>query len=204
MRIFLLLAMFSGFSFSSSAKVLVACEGTTKVFSPDTKLHFRIVQDDKTHNLSVFQNGSSLEDEVQVIETTAKGLIAIMKCSPYDNVCLNKASQQDGPNLKELGALVQMAMLPRADGDKVGALGSIKPEEIASGKIYKIGKNTRMGAGSVYELYNKKHKLLGRFIYAVETLPCIDKAEPSQDVGKILKDLEKNPPPVPLDGGTSK
>jgi hypothetical protein len=197
--------MISGFSFSAGAKVLVSCEGTTKIFSPNSKLHFKIVQDDKTHKLSVFQNGAPVDEDVQLVETTTKGLTAIMKCSPYDNVCLNKASQKDGPDLKELGGLVQLAMLPRAEGDKVGALGSIKPEEITSAKIYKIGKTTKMGTASVYELYGKKHKLLGRFIYAIETLPCIDKAEPSQDVGKILKDLEKNPPPVPLDGGgTSK
>ena len=179
------------------AKTLFACEGKSKVFKEAPPLHFELSQDN-AGKYSMKYNGADYNDEpVAVKEVRLDKMQEFLKCDVGNDECVNKVTGGDEATLSAANvvALAKVHGREKMMKGHTSSLSKLDPSKIDHAKTYTYN-GKKFGQVGVFEYYDKKDKLLGRYIYAIDVMDCVNKAKPTQDVGKMLKDLEKGAPPV--------
>lgn len=170
-----------GFVFATEAKVLFACEGTSKILNPGKPIHFKLSQK-VTKEFEVEKDGveaSNLPNEtITEFSPNLDGLSEFLKCGNYDEACKGKLSKGKDAGFADFGGVVGMAKALDESAKGASTLVNLNLNDVKSGKSYIFGekdKTNKFGNMGVYEFYNKDKKLLGRYIYALEVMDCKDK-----------------------------
>ena len=184
--------LLSIYSFSSQAKVIFSCEGTSKIMNPGAKTHLRLSQS-STKEYKLEKDGVETHnrpnEEIVSYEPRLDGLVEYIKCNPYDEKCKDKASNGKDKGFTDFGNLIGMAKSLESEKDMpqdTNTLTKLKLSEIKSGKAYIFGekdKGSKFGNMGVYEFYDKSGKILGRYVYALEVMDCKDQERPSSGSG---------------------
>lgn len=183
-KILVLLICLSGSS--ASAKVLFACEGRTPKEMGGQTIHYKLSS--IGDSLKMELNGQPVDLPVEAVSIGLPGLEDYLKCGAYDESCKSKVSK-DHSGYQALANMIALGKDAPAEMADFYATTKLDVSKIARGQSYLFGKNTQMGRPGVFEYYDKQNRLLGRYIYNLATLDCSDKAEPTVNMEKILKDL---------------
>ncbi len=184
--------LISIYSFSSQAKVIFACEGSSKIMNPGAKTHFRLTQS-PTKEFKLEKDGvethNQPNEEILSYEPKLDGLAEYIQCDSHDDICRDKASKGKDKGFTDFGNIIGIAK--SLEGEKgmpqnTNTLTKLKLSEVKSGKAYIFGekdKVSKFGNMGVYELYGKSGKILGRYIYALEVVDCVNQDKPSTPTG---------------------
>ena len=180
-------------NFQAEAKVLLACEGKSKILKPDETTHIQVSEE--TGSLSLKINGRDDNLSRTTIATRKIDLAKQLKCEK------KKANEQDACWKKAgddetvlFGKMVAFAKATDPEGDAA----KMDLSKITHGKSYtfpeKNGHISKFGDLGVFEYYDKSDKLVGRYLYMLEMMKCDDKEKPTKDESSLEKMLT-NPTP---------
>jgi hypothetical protein len=173
---------------------VLACEGKSVVMSPGKTLHFKLLLDKKSKEFSVYSNGIKSDDKVTLMTPNLTNLEAYLKCDTYDEACKGQSKGKDEGYEQAAGIIAfSKAMAKDLPKDKNSSLANLKVSDIGKARIYQVGNDTKFGGMGVYEYFDKSGKMMGRYIYALETMDCRNKETPTDDQGKALRKLTKEP-----------
>ncbi|RYZ85211.1 MAG: hypothetical protein EOP04_16445 [Proteobacteria bacterium] len=179
---------------TASALNVFACEGTSAVMNPGSKLHMKLLLDEKSKEFTMYSNGLKSDDKVTLLTPKLAELEEYIKCDPYDEPCKEEKKGKD-PGFAEAAAVYQMSKTLKDEMPKGthSTLAKMKAKDLAKARIYTVGETTKFGGMGVYEYFDKDDKLLGRYIYAIETLNCKNKEAPTNDLSKLSRKSNTTP-----------
>lgn len=181
-----------------------ACEGKSNVMAPGKTMHMKLQLDEKTKEFSVTVNGIKTDETIKLMTPLLPQLTEYLKCDAYDEPCKARYEVKDDGYLEAAGVLsIAKALAKEMPKSKQGTLAKLNPSDITKARIYQMGKTSKFGGMGIYEYFDKSDKMLGRYIYAIESMDCKNKVVPTDDQGKALKKMMETTAPA-AKSGTSK
>lgn len=174
----------------AEAKTVFSCETSSQV-RLGYKTHLKLSQN-PTGGFILEKNGQEVsEKDSQAIDdqmVSLTNLDTYYKCATEDSECRKSASLTRGSGYQDFAQVLLMAQGMEKGNPKSGKKSTRKKldtSKVVAGKSYIFSKKRDDGSdvpqAGVYEFYDMKNNLLGRYFYGMELMECKDKNYPTSE-----------------------